>query len=170
MPRQNQSEQKIVDAFAALMQQQEYAAITITDITRRANVSRMAFYRNFTSKEDVVQRFIASVGQQVVEEVEHSTKISTMQDYFAVLFKRIGKYSAVILGLCRANLGEMILSYLNCHLFGTPIRRKTIRFDRYKSRFFAGAFYNVMTEWIITGMKESAENMAKFCSDYIVMA
>ena len=46
--------QSITQALLQLMQAESFESISITDITKRAGVSRVSFYRNFDSKEDVL--------------------------------------------------------------------------------------------------------------------
>ena len=42
----------IMDALLQLMHTKDYDDITITDITERAGVSRMSYYRNYHSKDE----------------------------------------------------------------------------------------------------------------------
>ena len=44
----------IFTALILLMEQQDYDKITITDITKKAGVSRMTYYRLYSSKEDIL--------------------------------------------------------------------------------------------------------------------
>lgn len=44
----------IYTALILLMEQHSYDKITVTDITKKAGVSRMSFYRHFDSKDDVI--------------------------------------------------------------------------------------------------------------------
>ena len=44
----------IYEALVILMETKPYKEITITDITRKAGVSRMAYYRNFQDKDDIL--------------------------------------------------------------------------------------------------------------------
>ena len=46
--------ESITEALLLLMQVQPFAQITITDLVQKAGVSRVSFYRNFESKEDVL--------------------------------------------------------------------------------------------------------------------
>lgn len=41
-------------SLAMLMENKPYQEITITDITRKAGVSRMAYYRNYHSKDEIL--------------------------------------------------------------------------------------------------------------------
>ena len=44
----------IYEALVELMKQKPYHEITITDITKKAGVSRMAYYRNYKDKDDIL--------------------------------------------------------------------------------------------------------------------
>ena len=44
----------IYEALVELMKQKPYGEITITDITKKAGVSRMAYYRNYQDKDDIL--------------------------------------------------------------------------------------------------------------------
>ncbi len=43
----------IFTSLMQLMEKKDFQQITVTEITGRAGVSRMAYYRNYTSKEDI---------------------------------------------------------------------------------------------------------------------
>lgn len=48
--------ESIYGALVQLMERKPYADITITDICKRAGVSRMAYYRNYASKDEILTR------------------------------------------------------------------------------------------------------------------
>ena len=45
----------ITDALIALMNEKSFETISVSEITNRARVSRVSYYRNFNSKEDMIQ-------------------------------------------------------------------------------------------------------------------
>ena len=45
----------IREAFVALMQNKEYAAITVTDISERAGINRKTFYAHYDSVDDLLR-------------------------------------------------------------------------------------------------------------------
>lgn len=49
-----QSQKWLVEALLALMREKPYRDIKIKDITNKAQVDRSTFYRNFSSKEDIL--------------------------------------------------------------------------------------------------------------------
>lgn len=57
--RQNQiARKRIVSAMMQLTHEKPISAVTIQELTALADVSRMTFYRNYTSKEEV---FISNI-------------------------------------------------------------------------------------------------------------
>ena len=46
----------ITNSLFELMKKKPYADISITEITDKAKVNRVSFYRNFISKEDIIDK------------------------------------------------------------------------------------------------------------------
>ena len=60
-PPRNSNEvdiESITQAMVALMAEMRFEDITITELVRRAGVSRNSFYRNFKDMDDVLRRFL----------------------------------------------------------------------------------------------------------------
>lgn len=84
----------ITQALFMLIHSKNYDDITITDIAKKAGVTRISFYRNFESKEDILKQEMKKRYREMPK-VEHSTdSISSIFDFFnqnkdliAVLFK-----------------------------------------------------------------------------------
>jgi len=164
MARPNKSADKITDALVSLIQCRAYEGISVQDIAEQAGVSRICFYRNFASREQVLERFIDRVVEELEQGVAAMRKPVTLQEYFTVLFGTLRPYGAVVRELVKAKLGGMMMERFNEKLFLTPIAHSALRFGAYERRFFTGAFYNVLTEWAMNGTRESAEEMAAFIS------
>ncbi|MGQ7361971.1 TetR/AcrR family transcriptional regulator [Streptococcus suis] len=64
----------IQEALLQLIQQKEYEKITITDIAKRAGVTRISFYRNFDSKDAILELALKSAFQAY--QAEHGTDLS----------------------------------------------------------------------------------------------
>ncbi len=168
MARPHTSGDRLVSALLQLLQEREYHTLTVTDIAKRAGVSRMAFYRNFSTKEALTARLIQAVGQEAGQLLQRQNKSQGLKDYFAELFRLVQKYGTVVKNVYKANLGELILSYLNQSLFVSIKDRGYAAVDVYKARFFTGAFYNVMIQWVVSGMRETPEDIAAICSGLIL--
>jgi AcrR family transcriptional regulator len=48
----------ITTALLKMLKERDFSDITITDLVKRAGVSRISFYRNYESKEDVLRKHI----------------------------------------------------------------------------------------------------------------
>lgn len=57
--------QDIEQTLLDLMQQKPFSEISITEITTAANVARTSYYRNFTSKESILEAFVEALHQEV---------------------------------------------------------------------------------------------------------
>jgi AcrR family transcriptional regulator len=54
MQRQTHTQEWLQQALLELMQEKDYSAITIQEITERADIARITFYRHYTTKEELL--------------------------------------------------------------------------------------------------------------------
>lgn len=152
---------KLIGAFVQLLKEKQYALITISDICRKAGVSRMAFYRGFSSKEEIAEKFICSIAEKLHKKLA-SVKEFNIKNYFSELFAEIGKYGELIVSSAKSNIDSIILAVLD--------KRMSLTFGKsrdkacaYRGHFMSGAVFNVLFNWILNGQKESPEEMADIC-------
>ena len=62
MDKATQSKERLSDALLELLKTVPYEDITVQRISDHAGVSRMAFYRNFDSKDDVIRYYLEKYG------------------------------------------------------------------------------------------------------------
>ena len=70
------TQQQIEKTLFSLLQKKPYAEISIAEITRKANVSRTSFYRNYENKDDVLSQFLANQYQKFIDDL-HKHQIHT---------------------------------------------------------------------------------------------
>lgn len=155
----------IVTALVELMKVRDYDSISITDIAKKAGVSRMAYYRNYTSKDDILNKYIEEVGENIHQKIAESNSSAIPYEYFYALFEQLGKYSDLAIVAYRAHLGELILTALIKNMFITFPPPDNSAAERYHRFFLAGAFYNVFIEWLKGGLTEDCATMARICAD-----
>jgi len=129
----------------------------------------MAYYRNYSSKEDILNQYMNEVGRNVHNVLEKSGSRNNLYQYFLLLLKSLGEHSDIGIAAYKANLGNLILSHLNKYMFMTFSSKEDSVKERYKLFSCAGAFYNIFIEWIKNGQQESCEQMAEWCCEYIAM-
>ena len=160
--------ERIVAALTELMSRQDYASITITEITRTAGVSRMTYYRNYSSKEDILRRFMSDVGDQIHAKIVEKDLFRDAYQYYYTLFEMLGQYDALVNAALTAGLDGLILDCIarNMDLTFVGTTDQPVN-EKYLLRFHAGAFFHVFIEWIRSGRQESCEQMARLCANAV---
>ena len=77
------SKEYLLKSLVTLMQETAYDNISITDITSAAGVSRMAYYRNYARKDEIITKYVLAVAVDVNEK--------TPGDWLVTLFKELSE-------------------------------------------------------------------------------
>ncbi len=146
----------ITEALLLLMKKQDYKSISITQICEKAGVTRMSFYRNFESKEDVLEKWSTGVTDRFLEDSSISYKEDSTREYFIKLFTHMGKHKEISRALYNAGLMHIIKDQFD-RVF-LQIHKE--EYDDYKSYFLSGGVYNVFLLWLINDCQETPEDLA----------
>lgn len=153
----------IVTALIELMKVRDFHSITITDLTKKAGVSRMAYYRNYTSKEDILNKFIDEVGSGIHEKLSCISTDNDLYNYYLALLEQLGSYNDLAITTYKAGLGELILAEITKQMAITFPPTDASPTEKYRHLYLAGAFYNTFIEWLKNGQVESCAEMARIC-------
>lgn len=151
----------IETALIQLLEHKDLDKISITEIVKRAGVSRTAFYANFQSKEEVLKVALGYVIEKIIALTPGNPRTS---DYWLTLFTETQKYAEPFKLLLKAGLGDQILS---------EITEKVLAYtsddtaNRYKEILWIGALYNVLVNWIKSGARETVTYMAELCAQIV---
>jgi AcrR family transcriptional regulator len=66
-PTAQQSQRWIIQALLELMGSKEYDKISVSEICRKADLDRRTFYRNFDSKNDVLEQYIKILSEEYLQ-------------------------------------------------------------------------------------------------------
>lgn len=146
----------IATALIKLMKQKKYEDITITDIAKTAGVSRVTYYRNYNSKEEIITHHMDELGYRLEQEMKKLDPIKDMYVCVLTFFRYWMKQSDFLLCLSEAKLSYVLLEHTNKSVSGFATSSK----KKYKACYFVGSMHNILFEWIKGGMKESPEEMA----------
>lgn len=171
MPKRNnpisiQSKKWLTEALLDLMREKRYKEITIKEISKRADLDRRTFYRNFTSKDDVLNYYINKVlGEEYVKSLTYETKLTTYtvaKVYFEFCLKHIEF-------LTNLKDNDLLIFLLNKYdeylpaihdLFENEFEELDQECTRYALTFNTGGFWNIMVRWISDGADKTPEQMA----------
>ncbi|MBR2527719.1 MAG: TetR/AcrR family transcriptional regulator [Blautia sp.] len=157
----------ITDALFSLMRKKSFYKITITEISRLAGVARASFYRNYSSKEDVLQTLV----DEVLEKFRSET-LTEPDDFYCyenVLrsFRYFYEYRQYFVDMCRADFASLLLASLNQFHESIAGVMPANSIDRYQLYMYMGALINTAIVWLWEEPKESVEDMAHmFCRQF----
>ena len=168
MARKNKSNQVsreyLLKAFVSLMQTENYSDITVTDITTAAGVSRMAYYRNYTSKDQILTMYLDDISAAIVRPLNDYLPVpKDVAEYIVLLFKRLAADAKLYeynlgLALHHAGLGSLFLESIvkNLRVAFPAESQKEIT----DISMAAGAFYGVYMQWSQEGQPDNASVFA----------
>lgn len=146
----------ITESLFLLMKNNNYEDITVTDIVNKAGVSRISFYRNFSSKEDVIQKYLDNITDSFIAKTNISYKNDDMQKYIITLFTHLKEHEKPSRLLQKANLLHLVKNEFD-RIFVNAYKGI---YSQYKLYFTSGGLYNIYYYWLINGSKESPEELS----------
>lgn len=102
---------KIEIAFFKLLETKDFNEISISEITKKANVSRMSFYRNFDTKTDIASDFIKNEFILFKKKINIANKPTSTQITFE-LFKLVEGNKKIRIMLREENIFIFYRSFL----------------------------------------------------------
>lgn len=164
-------EECMFEALVRLLEQKPYDKISITEITRKAGVSRMSYYRNYTTKDEIFtkfwdRRFDDSLQELLREEVSiYSFAVDFFKqhrsgNYYWLRFRLAEHLESTIIKV----MMEKMNKYLYNIFFRVRFRELSKPLDHYEAAYIAGGLVNLSRYWVQDWFKESPEEMAAaFC-------
>lgn len=161
--RINKTKNLISLALYALLKKKDYEEISVKEICERAGVSRMSFYRYYTSKDDV---FIDYCDERFEEFYSLASDIKniTIRQFTLMMFQFIDRYNRQIKVLFSAHREFILLDQLNSYARYIIANLKSDFFIEQKNNpiyafFMAGGLFNVIVYWINSSTPVSPEKM-----------
>ena len=148
-------------ALIYLMNEMDFNKITITDIVKRAGVSRTAFYRNYSVKEDILKEIGQEVTNKLTLILENPEHKNDLYSVFLELFSTLKDNAEIISLLINANI-PFDSMFKNGSFISYRYPSKTIE-DKYTKIAAEAALYKIIITWNKDGMKQSPKKMAALC-------
>ena len=152
---------QILHTLLDMMQEQDLSTIVISNLTERACVGRASFYRNFTSKEDVLRQEanrLADVWKQRYESREHAAP----SEILVSLLDFYKEHSDFYLALYRAGLENLVLNTLLEQIEISPDLPNAVAYLRSSIAYL---LFGWIVEWMKRGMQESGTELAQMIAE-----
>jgi AcrR family transcriptional regulator len=158
----------LYDGLVMLMRENDFAAITVTNLVEAAKVGRTTFYRNFDEIEDILHMR----NDQVVEGLVGYLKEYRQQhaiDTGIALLKPVLRYFYL-----HSEIIELLILANRIYIFQQSFRRLSEPFKSMLSSFYGveieyveyliamrtGAITSILTHWIRTGKRLAPDELA----------
>ncbi len=150
----------IATALIKLMETKPLEGITITALVKEANVSRMTFYKYYTSKQEVLADYMYEIVNEYMMDMKVRTDIGNFHElkHICHCFQYFKQHSHLIMTLIKANNYSVIINAINNYMdtYVLPISP----YSRYELYYYAGALCNIYIKWIENDMQETPEEIA----------
>lgn len=159
-----QSKQWLLTALLCLMEKKDFCHISIKELTLYAGLDRKTFYRNFSSKEEVISMKLEELCflyLQKLQTLPQFTAYTITQAYFEICYENKPFFMLLkqnnLLPLALIKFDEY-LPKLNDIFLSYPYYRDK---SEYELVYQAGGFWNTTIHWLNGGAKETPKEMAK---------
>ncbi|MGN1103925.1 MAG: TetR/AcrR family transcriptional regulator [Candidatus Coproplasma sp.] len=162
--------QCIRDALMVLMKEKQLEKITISEIIARSGVSRMGFYRNYDSKESVIEDFILTVFESTVAKIEEDRPLD-LRSYKIIEtslenFKLYADYIKLFLD---QKLDLLLLSCYKKAYYTLAPEKDPSELRYFYNELFVANLFALECAWVRSGMKQSPQKLAKLYSRILKM-
>ena len=152
----------IVKALLQLAKTKPLSSITISELTKRAGVSRMTFYRNYNSKEDVFSSYLIEI---LSTYHETDQELNVTEPYYGKhrminCFRHGYQYRDFFDGLIQCGFGNIFLKYLTAYIIKKWTDENSSQTECYKLAAFSGQLYNLYIYWSENHYQESPQELA----------
>lgn len=171
-PVSDRSKRELEAALLQLMRTEDYAEITIQEIAYHAGLSRRTFYRNFSSKEEILSacfdRIWAGYRERIVTEPDLSLPNITW-----VLFTHMESQRDILMTVNRHNLLPLFQARVDellpkaFHEARGEVSSLSAETLRYALAFSAGGFMRILVLWLNDGCRKSPDEMAVIVKDFL---
>ena len=147
-------------ALMKLMGDSTLEEISINAIVDLAGVSRMAFYRNYGTKEALAEELCLKLAIELEQDFKEGFAVEDKLSWYVHFFETMYDHRDYL---------KIILSR------HTPVDEKLIIGKLFpavstEEHYFyigrGGALFSILKEWYLTGMRESPEEMGSLCNRF----
>lgn len=180
--QKEQSRRMIEEALFLLMKEKDYSEITVSEITRRADVARRTFYRLYKNREDILDTFLKKLCREYKEQYSALDRYEIRQiaeEYFIFWYQ----YREVLLLIHECGLDPVLYYSLNrfaLEVVQGRMRKKDVQETavgctagediagaEHFAVYSAGGFCSLLFQWIDGGMKGLPQEYAASVGDAV---
>ncbi len=147
----------IQEALVYLLGKKDLNDISVTEIVKKAGVSRSAYYRNYQSKEEILRDFSTSVFYLLFERLSKKELVSRPEEWYHYLFSTVKENERIVRLIFRARLSSLT-QYL------PPFEdSKYDKKEEYQVQAMLSALISVVEKWALNDFDLSIDEISAIC-------
>ncbi len=172
----------IKNALSELIEEKGFNDISITDITKRADINRGTFYLHYTDKYDLLEKIENEVIQELscncetIRDIQSVASVSEPMPFIIKIFEHL-KENAVFMRTILGPKGDPIFQQKlkkliqSCLFEDNKILNKDNMLvpESYFIAYVLSAHLGVIQQWLESGMDKSPEEMALILSNMFLL-
>ena len=141
----------ITEALLYLMKEKPLSEISISELCGKAGVSRISFYRNYSSMDDILVNHLTACTDAWWADFSTQYNTDFYEDFWPALLEEYRKNRDLILLIYQNEKSALLKE----HIFKCcAVRESSNDWDAYARAGLAGAIYGLVDEWIRRGMND----------------
>lgn len=155
--------ESITLALIQLMEKKDFNDISITELTKRAGVGRVSFYRNFEDKTDVLKKYLNDIQYEFMVSREANRRDSNFTEYITELFTHLYNYKELAILLLKADMFYLVKEQFD-YVYN---KLKTTAKEEPALFFLSGGLYNAFYYCASNNFTVSPREIAEKITHYI---
>lgn len=143
-----------------LMKKKEFKEITITEIVNKAGVSRTAFYRNYKTKEDILNNLFNEMIEKIYKVIVNRGFKENEYMSWLTIFSELKNNTEQLRIIFKAGMFENIENSI--YQFMLKEYKNPTMQDKLVEKFWSNAVCGILKEWALNYPNESIENIANY--------
>lgn len=163
------TQQQIEDALFDLLQKKPYPEIPIAEITRKANVSRTSFYRNYEQKDEVIAQFLAKQYRKFIADInQHNLK--TFKEQLTTYLEFFKNNPELMKLLLDAGFEGSLLNFQTHYLKKLlSIYHPDLQLPDYAIAYQSGGIYMLLVWWVKQNYQTSIADLIAYAEKHIML-
>ena len=158
--KQTNVEKKIFPALIRLLEKEQFRKITITDICNEAGISRISFYRNYTSKEDIIIHELT----KALALWRFNFAKETPEDAVIHFYEYLSANRSMLQTLYKCGLIYYVFAAFYNFFSSKDSPNDS---QRYNGAAYTGVIWGFVYQWVIDGMEKTPQEMLAATKDFI---
>ena len=155
---------ELTKALLSLLEKKKLNEITISELCSKAGLSRLSFYRNYNSMEEIIREHLSGITDSFLTASSANFRSTPREEFIKLLFEHMYGIKDLVSLLIDNNR-----SYLLKEEFDSAFMRSvSIYSDPYRCYAASGAYFNLFYYWFINGCKEKPSEVSKMLDGFLV--